>query len=75
MVPVPVESSVAPEPTTIAALILVLLVKAENAVAALPAHGPHVGAAPTDPVPVSVRQSVDADVLASVTPVAPDPVW
>ena len=71
MVPVPVKSSDAPEPTTIAALVLVLLVKAENAVAALPAHDPHVGMAPTVPVPVSVKHSVDELVLAALTAVTP----
>ena len=58
MVPVPVESSEAPEPTSIAALVFVLLVKAENAVAAVAdavtVTSPLVQVPPEQPEPVRV---------------------
>ena len=47
----------------------------EKAVAADPAHDPHTGAAPTVPVPVSVRHSVEVLVFAPVTAVTPGADW
>lgn len=74
IVPLPEAASDAPVPTTIAAEVFVLPVSDENAVAEDPAQDPHTGAAPTDPVPVSVRHNVEELVLAAVVPVVPVPV-
>lgn len=75
IVPDPEKFKDAPVPTIIAAVVLVLPVIAENAVAADPAQLPQTGAAPTLPVPVSVKHKVDALVLAAVTVVTPGADW